>query len=256
MQNSLPSKTLFLKEIRTLLEKHGDPERSKQEKRYLYSDLEHYGITAPKGKKLFAPYKKQLKGLTKKEALELARLFWKQPSHDERNFALNIINIHKEKLDSTDLSWIEDWMRECKGWALLDNFIIPVMPKIIKKDRGSAEAVLKKWIKDDDFWVRRSALLAQLLLFRTGKGGNKKLFFDLAESQFDESWIDEKYPKGEPRKRARFFIRKAIGWTLREMSKRDPESVVAFLKKNKTKMSGLSFRESSRKLPEKWKRKL
>ncbi len=57
-------------------------------------------------------------------------------------------------------------------------------------------------------------------------------------------------------KRAKFFIRKAIGWTLREMSQKDPKVVFEFLKANKNKMSGLSFREGSRKLPESFRKKI
>ena len=151
---------------------------------------------------------------------------------------------------------IEKLMRESNGWAFLDSLIIPIMPLLFEKDSREVYKYLKKWIEDDDFWVRRSALLAQVLPFRANKGGDKNLFFELATSQFDESWIEEKYKDPEKRKRARFFIRKAIGWAIREISKKDPETAFDFLQKHKGEMSGLSFREGSRKLPEDLQKKL
>jgi len=57
-------------------------------------------------------------------------------------------------------------------------------------------------------------------------------------------------------KEERFFIRKAIGWTLRELCKSRPEEVVRFIKKYKEKMSGLTFREGSRNLPRKLQQQL
>ena len=53
----------------------------------------------------------------------------------------------------------------------------------------------------------------------------------MAKSQFDESWIDETYKNTQDKKRALFFIRKAIGWVLREMSQQKPKVVINFLKK-------------------------
>ena len=53
-----------------------------------------------------------------------------------------------------------------------------------------------------------------------------------------------------------FFIRKAIGWTLREICKHYPELAFEFIRDHKSEMSGLTFREGSRSLPEKMRKKL
>ena len=82
------------------------------------------------------------------------------------------------------------------------------------------------------------------------------MHLDLAKSQFDESWIDSVYKTTDDKKRARFFIRKAIGWSLRELGNNDPKAAFEFLSENKTKMSGLSFRDGSRRLPPEYRNKL
>lgn len=242
--------TEYPKIFKKFLENNYNSARAQKEKAYLYSDLKHYGIGSTPIRNFCSKYKKDLRELDKTSALKLAKNLWSQPSFEEKANALGILDLHKELLDITDMHMIEKMMKECKGWALLDSLIIPLFPYICKKDK-KAFAYLKRWIKDSDFWVRRSALLAQLLLFRLGdKLGDKKLFFEFAVSQFDESWIDKIYKDKLQNSRAKFFIRKAIGWTLREMCAKDPKSVFDFVRKYKGKMSGLSFREATRKLPE------
>lgn len=105
---------------------------------------------------------------------------------------------------------------------------------MLEKDKR-AFAYLKRWSKSDNFWMRRASLISQILLFRKGKG-NASPFFGFAEDMIEE--------KG-------FFIRKAIGWTLRELSKTDPDTVFEFLLKVKDRASGLTLREGSKRLPEK-----
>jgi 3-methyladenine DNA glycosylase AlkD len=239
-------KEKLIDNYRIFLIENSDSDRAIQEKRYLYSDLKHYGVSVWKRREYFRKHQKDLSELTKKEAVNLALKAWKDDYFEVRALALSLLEINSHKLDKSDMPIIEKLMRDSKGWAFLDSLIIPLIPSILEKDKSVYE-YLQKWIKDKDFWVRRSALLAQLLLFRKGKG-DKKIFFEMAESQFDEIWIDKVYSDKLIRTRARFFIRKAIGWMLREMSAKDPESVTKFLKKNKNKMSGLSYREGSRKL--------
>jgi len=238
----------FPKTYRTYLQKNQNPTRAQKEKQYLYSDLKHYGVSTWERRKFSKTHQAFLKNLSKKQTLALVKHFWSRPSFEERSMALHILNLHATSLSKKDMPLIERLMRESRGWAFLDSLIIPIMPHLLEKDK-TIYSYLSKWIKDNDFWVRRSALLAQLLFFRAGQGGDKKLFFKFAESQLDESWIPQVYTNPQDIKRTRFFIRKAIGWTLREMSLKDPDSVVQFLSTHKSEMSGLTFREASRRLP-------
>ncbi len=89
------------------------------------------------------------------------------------------------------------------------------------------------WASDGDFWVRRSALLALLPGIRAAQP-------DLARfTRYAEPLLAEK----------EFFIRKAIGWVLREISRRDPEWVAEWTRGHASEMSGVTFREAVRRLP-------
>jgi 3-methyladenine DNA glycosylase AlkD len=91
---------------------------------------------------------------------------------------------------------------------------------------------LAVWASDDDFWVRRAALLAEHDALRAGTG-DFTLWSRLAVSMLDER---------------EFFIRKAIGWVLREVSKKRPEATYEFLRKHRDRVSGLSLREGAKYL--------
>jgi 3-methyladenine DNA glycosylase AlkD len=110
---------------------------------------------------------------------------------------------------------------------------------ILEKDKKAFEYLIR-WSGDGNFWMRRAALISQLLLLRAGRG-DKRLFFSFAKKMLGEK---------------EFFIRKAIGWCLREMSKGDRKSAFEFIKDNKGEMSKLTFKEGSRNLPKELQEKL
>ena len=90
------------------------------------------------------------------------------------------------------------------------------------------------WARDEDFWIRRAALLT--LLCGIGAGTPDLERFD----RYASSMLSEK----------EFFIRKAIGWVLREIAKKDPAYTAAWTGRHLDGMSGVTFREAVRRLPE------
>jgi 3-methyladenine DNA glycosylase AlkD len=92
---------------------------------------------------------------------------------------------------------------------------------------------LDRWSADPDFWLRRSALLALLGPLRRG-GGDFERFARYADGMLAEK---------------EFFIRKAIGWVLRETGKRRPELIAGWLGPRVHRASGVTVREAVRHLP-------
>lgn len=87
-----------------------------------------------------------------------------------------------------------------------------------------------EWSKDEDFWLRRTAIDHQLC--RKDKT-NTELLEKILVNNFGS---DE------------FFINKAIGWSLRDYSKTNPEYVKAFISKYSDQMANLSIKEASKYL--------
>jgi 3-methyladenine DNA glycosylase AlkD len=222
----------------------GTAERAAQEKRYLKSDLEHLGVTVPALRKVVVAFLRVLlraqPDFAHDDALELARTLWKKPIHERRAAAVEVLEFCKNLLRPEDIDLIEDLLRESRGWALVDNLAASVAGDLVERFPKKLAAVLDRWAKDGDFWLRRSALLALLLPLRRGEGDFERF------CRYADGMLEEK----------EFFIRKAIGWVLRETAKKTPERVVAWLLPRAARASGLTLREACKHLPARDKERL
>lgn len=235
-----------IKKLRSNLKALSNRDRAFGEKKYLKSPLRHYGITVPRLRNLAKNWLKQHPQLTIGQLLDLARQLWDSPWHEERMLTIFLLVLRKDELTYRHIPTIEHMINTATSWAQLDGIAVWLVGSIIDSNKRTLN-YLTKWIKSENFWVRRTAILAQITQFRQGKG-DMKLFEDFATSQFphEKEWGKEE----------RFFIRKAIGWALRERAAADPESVYNFVVKYRDRMSGLTYREATRKLPNKFKSQL
>jgi len=101
---------------------------------------------------------------------------------------------------------------------------------LILAERKKVRPLIERWIDDADMWIRRSALLAHN---RHKHQTDHAQLFDHCLRRAGEQ---------------EFFIRKAIGWALRQYSYANPTAVRRFLLANRDRLSGLSFREGARQL--------
>ena len=195
----------------------GTPARAKNEKAYLKSELVHFGVPVP-------IIRQQVKRheLTRDELLSTVGALWPRGIHELRAAAIELLVRHVELLDARDLPLIEQLVRESKTWAYVDVLATHVIGTI------ADPRTLDRFAKDEDFWIRRTAMLALLGPLRTG-GGDFERFARYADAMLDEK---------------EFFIRKAIGWILREVSKKRPKLVYDWLLPRAARASGVTIREA------------
>lgn len=151
---------------------------------------------------------------------------------DLRTVAIALLERNVKLLVAADLPWLVELARAGACWAHVDYLVTQVIGPVLEKEAAIAARV-RRWANDDDFWIRRVALLAQLRPLRTG-GGDFALFAEIAAPMLPEK---------------EFFIRKAIGWVLREVSKQRPQLVGEFLRDHATECSGVTWREAIKYLP-------
>jgi 3-methyladenine DNA glycosylase AlkD len=204
----------------------GTPERAEGEKRYLKSDLDFLGVSVWGIRKVMKAFAEQHRDLPRDDLVELIEALWAKPVFERRMMAAMLLEEYVAVLESSDLELIERLIRESKTWALVDVLSGDVVGEIILRNPKVA-ARLDAWAKDDDFWVRRSALLAQLLPLK--HGASFRRFASYADAMLDEK---------------EFFIRKAIGWVLRETAKRRPDEVYEWLAPRAHRSSGVTIREA------------
>ncbi|SMX80003.1 DNA alkylation repair enzyme [Brevibacterium linens ATCC 9172] len=94
------------------------------------------------------------------------------------------------------------------------------------------DPILERWASEEDFWIRRSALLAHLVPLRQGRGDFDRF------SRFAEAMLEEK----------EFFIRKAIGWILRDTARTRPDLVFDWILPRAHRASGVTVREAVKRL--------
>ena len=146
--------------------------------------------------------------------------------------AVFLLEAHARELSVDDLPLLERLIRESKTWAVVDGLAGDVLGNLVDADPVGMTPAMDGWARDDDFWVRRSSLLAELKPIRHDAPLDR--FLARADIMLDER---------------EFFIRKAIGWVLREAGKRRPDEVTAWLGPRTDRASGVTLREAVKYLP-------
>ena len=209
-----------------------DPERAGQAKRYLKSDLDFLGVSVPAIRSAVRDVARTHRELDRDGALAWARALWREPVHERRTAAIEVLRWYTRRLLPADLALVEAWVREAHGWAYVDPLAGDIAGPVALR-RPEAWPLIDEWAADEDFWVRRSALLTLLPGIRRG-GLDRERFERYATPMLAEK---------------EFFVRKAIGWVLRETAKKDPAYVIAWTREHLDLMSGVTFREAVRRLP-------
>ena len=217
--------------LRARLAELGDSERAAGQKAYLKNDLQFVGVRVPDVR---SEVKAVLRsGFTHDQLFALADELWSQPVHEHRLAAVELLYQSPRLLGANDLPWIEQHLRECLTWALVDPLAGWVVGEIAVRDPDAVLPVLDRWVGDGDFWIRRSAMLA--LAKSLARGRELPRCF---------AYADRLLPEKE------FFIRKVIGWVLRDLARTHPHEVSTWLRANMATMNLVTRREPLRRLPD------
>jgi len=211
-------------EIESGLARKGTPERAAGEKRYLKSDMRFLGVTLADIRRA-AKEASRAAGLDRDGAVRLAEELWREPVFERRMVAAFVLELHAGRLRAEDLRLVERLIRESRTWALVDVLSGDVVGEMALRLR--IRGTLDRWARDADFWVRRSSLLAELKPLKSWAPFAP--FALRAEAMLDET---------------EFFIRKAIGWVLRETCKRRPDEVYEWIAPRTDRASGVTMREA------------
>lgn len=210
----------------------GTPERAAGTKAYLKSDLEFTGTTVPATRSVIRSWCRARPALTRDDLTATAGELWARPVFECRLAAVELLDAQAALLRPGDAAMIEQMLRTARTWALVDTLAEHVMGGLVER-YPELTATLDRWAGDDDFWLRRSAMLALLRPLRRG-GGDFGRF-----SRYADQMLEEK----------EFFIRKAIGWILRDTAKRRPALVAQWLEPRAHRASGVTIREAVKPLP-------
>lgn len=219
----------FIRELQAV----ATPERAEREKGYLKSELEHLGATVPQIQKVCKQFLRDQPDLSREKLLALCEALWETRIHECRFVVTELLDARVALLEARDLPFVEKLTRESRTWALLDALAVEVVGDLVSRFH-ELEEDLDRFATDDDSWIRRTALLAHLRGLREGEGNWNRF------TRYADAMLEEK----------EFFIRKAIGWVLRETSKKRPDMVYEWFLPRAGRASGVTAREVLRHLSE------
>lgn len=210
------------------------PERAAGERAYLKSDLEFWGVGVPATRAVVKAVLPARSDPGHDLVVAVAEALWSEPVFERRLAATFVLDHHVAALGAGDLPLVERLLREARTWALVDGLAPNVAGPIFEADRVGAGPVLDRWNADDDFWLRRASVLALLLALRAGGGD-----WDRFGRYGDALWLEKE-----------FFVRKALGWVLRDTGRKRPDLVFAWLLPRAATASGVTIREAIKPLSE------
>ncbi len=149
--------------------------------------------------------------------------FWSQPYREYQYCGMEMMGKPVLKLKPEDIVTIEYMIVNKSWWDTVDLVAASVAGRYFIACPEAIPVVTEAWIRSDNIWLKRSALLFQL---KYKNKTDSSLLFDYIRREAGHK---------------DFFIRKAIGWALREYSKTDPQSVKDFIEN--TELSPLSVKE-------------
>lgn len=207
------------------LEKSGDKGLAIQMSAYMRNQFPFLGIQSPKRREICKEFFKQAK---KEKRVDWAfiQACWRKSEREYQYVATDYISEMKKYLVVSDVPRIKELIVTKSWWDTVDALNGAV--GAIALAHAEVNDTLIEWSTDENFWLRRVAIDHQL-------SRKEKTDTDLLETI-----IKNNFGQTE------FFINKAIGWSLRDYSKTNPEWVRRFIEKYRDQLASLSIREGSK----------
>jgi 3-methyladenine DNA glycosylase AlkD len=211
--------------IRGVLRLNGDPARAAGQQAYMKSEMPFLGVRLPEVRTLTKPL---IADADAAELHDLARELWDEAAHREERYAALFALAGKSlRGDPVVVPLIEHMVSTGQWWDYTDELAHRIAALHDAHPAETAELV-RTWSVDADMWLRRSAIISQL-------GRRDRLDRLLLSEVIEPNLADRE-----------FFIRKAIGWALREYARVDPEWVRGYVERHE--LSPLSRREALKHL--------
>jgi 3-methyladenine DNA glycosylase AlkD len=224
-----PLATEVLARLDRSLPAAADPLRAPAAKAYMRNQFEFLGIPSPR---LTVLTREALAGLDRPaeaDLVDVALGCWARPYREYQYVACTYLRRHVRVASAGFIDTARELVTTRSWWDTVDTLASHTVGGLVAHHR-SLESTMDAWIVDEDMWVARTAILHQLRYKDSTDADRLFRYCRLRADQPD------------------FFIRKAIGWALREYGKTDPEAVREFVRTNASRLSGLSKREAMKNI--------
>ena len=225
--------------LKRLLREAADPAAKASLTRFFKRPVRALGVRTPDVRRIAAAAAKEYRarGMAVDDVFDLAEPLWRGGVLEERVLAVFLIARFQRQLERTHWERLEGWASSLSNWGEADGLGIHVIGPLLRREPDLSERV-HAWCESGNPLQRRAAAVSLVPLARQGVGQETvvRLCEALAEDGDD-------------------LVQKAVGWLLKELSRTDPESVTDFLVEHRERLSRLTLRYASEKLPERLRRR-
>lgn len=219
--------------IRADLAKAGDPLRAVQQQAYAKSAIPFHGVPLPQVREIARAHFSHLDLGSRREYENAVRYIWDHASHREERFAALTLAREACYAEYRDEHAFDLWahlVTTGAWWDFCDEISVHLVGDSLQRSRPAVTPILYDWATEDHLWLRRVSILSQL-------SHKNSTDLDLLTYGIEANLEDKT-----------FWLRKAIGWALREYGKTDPQWVLTKVAAYGDKLSPLSRREALKHL--------
>ncbi|HEY7226453.1 MAG TPA: DNA alkylation repair protein [Micromonosporaceae bacterium] len=206
-----------------------DPARAAGAARYMRDQFGFLGLTAPQQTRLARTVLAGLAAPTEPDLVAVARGCWQRPEREYQYFACTYLRRHVALASPRLLPTVRDLITTKSWWDTVDTLAAHTVGPLVAR-YPELVSTMDDWAVDENLWLVRTAILHQLTYGR--RTDADRLFrYCLRQAGHRD-----------------FFIRKAIGWALRQYARTDPVAVRSFVEEHSSLLAPLSVREAVRHL--------
>lgn len=215
---------MYIDRLRNALKKMENKEEAEKMKQYMRGQFEYFGLRAPVMKDTFKSFIQENGLPAHNDLYFFLKEAWAMPEREMQMAGLSIADKLKKEMTQQDIEWIEYIIVNKSWWDTVDHIAKHIAGYYFSKFPEQIHTVTERWIASQNIWLMRSAILFQLgYKDRTDK---ERLAHIIKETKYEQD----------------FFIRKGIGWALREYAKVNPDWVWDFV--HIEELSPLSYKEA------------
>jgi len=216
--------------VRDQLAALADPVRAAGIAAYVKSTIPCLGVRVPELRAIARRAARSFPPADRAAYEAQVRAVWAMPHREERHLAVAIARVNRGFVDAASMGLFEQLIREGAWWDFVDEIATHLVGPALLEEPDLVWPIVDRWIDDDDMWIRRSAIICQI---GAGPRTDAERLFAYCRARAHER---------------EFFVRKAIGWALRQYARTSPGAVRAFLARHGDELSPLSRREASKHL--------
>ena len=246
----------LVRAVRAALEDASDPAKAPLMQAYMKSGMPYRGVSAPVQKSLWRQLfpARALSSFDEWEGVALT--LWREARFREERYAaiaLTDWRLYARFRTRAAMPMFEEMIVTGAWWDYVDAIATHQVGDVLRADKAWTSRLMRRWARAPNLWKRRTALLCQI---RFKRDTDLALLYDCIEPNLLSGGSDEQgpphgsktrrgeSPKQDPPCSRDFFIRKAIGWALRQYAWVDPREVQRYVKANRSRLSPLSVKEA------------